>query len=163
MEDVLDWLPSFLRDHWDKAAESLRAQGIDLQAPRAQIVGAQARNGELDIERAVGVKVYEAADQTITRVTHGDLDRDLRWQFSLDIQRRIQTPGAARRQVHDAIQVLVRILELYRSDPHPDWNRIENVRAVTVENYWDYQKRVVNFELLRYGQPMVAKVLQDLD
>lgn len=158
MEDPLDWLPAFLRDRWDLAVESLRAEGVNVTPTRANIVGAHEANGALDIERSVGVKLYEVAEQHISRTTQGDADRDVRWQFSLDIQRRSPTRGAARKSAHDAIQVLVRILELHRSEIHPDWNRVEDIRAETIENYWDYQKRVITFSLRRYGQPMVARV-----
>lgn len=158
MDDPLDWLPALLRDRWDTAVESLRAEGVNVTPNRPTIVGAHERNGAMDIEKAVGVKLYELDEQAISRVTHGDADRDIKWRFSLDVQRRSPTVGAARKSAHDAVQVLVRILELHRSEIHPDWNRVEDVKAETIENYWDYQKRVVKFSLRRYGQPMVARV-----
>lgn len=158
MDDPLDWLPALLRDRWDEAVESLRASGTNVTPTRPTIIAASEPNSALDIEKAVGVKLYEVAEQTINRKTQGDADRDLAWPFILDVQRKSRTPGAARRAAHDAIQVLVRILELHRSEIHPDWNRVEDIRTETIENYWDYQKRLVKFSLRRYGQPMTVRV-----
>ncbi len=163
MDDPLDWMPAFLRDRWDAAVESLRAEGVKVDATRPTILGAQDPKSGGDVEASVVVKMYESGDNTIARVTHGDADRDVTWTFTLDIQRRGRSPGLARKAAHEAVQVLVRILELYRSNPQADWNRIENIHSATVENYWDYQQRAITFTLHRYGQPMVKAVLQDLD
>ncbi len=164
MEDPLEWLPEFLRDHWDQAVESLRSQGKLVSAPRPAIWGAHDPRSGGDVMAGVVVKVYESSDQVISRVTHGDKDRDLNQTYTLDVKRKTHDRnGAARKEAHQAVQVLVRILELYRSDPHEDWNRIEDVQSRTVENYGDYQQRVVTFTLHRYGEPMVAAVLQDRD
>lgn len=163
MDDSLEWLPQFLKDHWDQAVESLRSEGKNVSATRPTVWGAPDTRSGGDISNSVVIKAYEADDLNISRVTHGDADRDLRQTYHLDVKRKSNTPGQARKAVHEAVQVLIRLLELYRSNPHEDWNRIEDLNARTVENYGDYQHRVVSLTLRRYGQVMVAKVLQDLD
>lgn len=163
MQDPLEWLPDFISTHWDVAVESLRSSGVNVSATRPSVRGAQDPRSGGDASANVGLKVYEAGDLVVARRTHGDADRDSSQTYHVKLERKGNTPGLARKAIHEAVLVLVRLLELYRSNPHEDWNRIEALQVRTVENYSDYQHRVLSLTLHRYGEPMVAKVLQDQD
>lgn len=160
MQDVAEWLPKFLSANWDKAVASLRGDGVDVVPTRPQIFAAHTNPAGGDIMAGVVVKVRESGDLDVKRTTFGDADRDLTWPIILDVKRKANVGGAARKSTHDAIQVLVRLLELHRSEPQADWNRVEDVHVTTIENYPDYQHRTIEFTLKRYGQPMVTRIYQ---
>lgn len=158
MDDVAEWLPEFLKRYWDQAVDSLRSEGQDIVTVRTEIWPAHDPKSGGIIDGIVRCKVYESGDQTHTRVTHGDLDKDVEQTFSIDLQSKDGGRAAARRRVHEAAEVIFRVLELHRRNPHPDWNEVSEFSIKTVNNYADYQQRVVNLTLRRYGVVLPAKV-----
>lgn len=164
MEDPETWLPDFFKDRWDQAIESLRGEGEDITEPRPDIWGASdSRSGGNILEKCI-VKVYESGDLTRTRVTHGDLDKDSTWAWVADVKRKLpRGDPKVRRQVHDIARVIERCLELYRRNPHPDWNMVDGINVRTVTNYGDYQHRIVSFILHRYGEVLPVRRLQAID
>jgi hypothetical protein len=163
MDDPLTWLPNLLLTKWDVAVESLRSEGVQVKATRPVIEGAAEPRSGGSIERETRVKLYENGDLLHTRVSHNDVDKDVTWSFTLDVKRKTAAQGAARREAHDTVQVLTRILELHRRNPHPDWNEVDAIKAQTVENFGDYQHRVITFRLKRHGQLLPRAIVQDLD
>lgn len=159
MDDVAEWLPDLLKSRWDIAVDSLRSGGEDIVTPRTEIWPAHDKRSGGRVDGLVRCKVYESGDQIHTRKTHGDVDKDIEQRFSIDLQTN-DGGDNARRKVHECVQVIVRLLELYRHDPHHDWHLIEDVSVVTVNNYGNYQQRVVNLTLRRYGQVLVDPIRQ---
>lgn len=151
MLDPAEWIPKLLRDAWDRAVDSLREEGVDVTINRGEIWGAHDRRSGGELRGLVRVKVYESGDLVHTRVTHGDVDKDMTWRWSIDIQCK-DGGDQARKRAHDANQVITRVLELYRRNPNEDWDAIEDVASVTPNNYADYQQRVISLTLYRAGK-----------
>ncbi len=156
MLDPAEWLPTLIKTAWDQAVDSLRAEGVDVTINRGEVWGAHDHRSGGELRGLIRAKVYEAGDLTHTRVTHGDVDKDLTWPWNIDIQAK-DGGDQARKRVHDAVQVITRVLELYRRNPNDDWDSIDNVASATVNNYADYQQRVVSLTLYRAGKVLPAR------
>lgn len=158
LEDPSEWLPELFKRNWDTAVQSLRDHDeVDLTAARTEIWPAHDRRSGGNLHGVVRCKVYEVGDQTWRRVTHGDLDVDVNQEYAVDLQSK-DGGDQARRSIHECTQVLRRVLELSRRNPHPDWNSIEEIRVTTPNNYPDYQQRIILFKLNRYGKILPPSV-----
>lgn len=155
MDDPSEWISDLLRRAWDDAVTSLRGDGKDITAVRQEVWPAHDRRSGGELTGRVLLKVYESGDQVHSRVTHGDRDKDVEQRYTVDLQGK-DNGDQARHRVHQCVLVVVRALELFRRNPHPDWNEVADVSVVTVNNYGNYQQRVVNFTLRRYGQILPA-------
>lgn len=154
--DPAEWIPKLLRDAWDQAVDSLRAEGVDVTLNRGEIWGAHDKRSGGDLKGLVRIKVYESGDQRHVRVTHGDVDKDISWPWSIDLQAH-DGGNQARRRIHDATQVVIRVLELYRRNPNEDWDAIDDVASVTPNNFGDYQQRVITMTLNRAGKVLARR------
>lgn len=157
--DPAEWIPELMETNWQTAVESLREQGRLVSSNKPNFKPTGRPGATQSIKNAVSAKVYRATDERNARVTHGDLDEDseVDWGVKFDVGAEYQL---ARSLVREVEQVAHRLLLLFRDNPHPEWQRIENIRSVTSADYSDWQSRTVLFTLKRFGDPTPTVIRQ---
>jgi hypothetical protein len=157
--DIADWVPTLLDTNWHTAIESLRAQGVLVASQKPVFKPTGRRDATQSVKDAINVKVFEVTPEVDSRVTYGDKDVDTTTDWAVQF-----TCGGdyqkARSAVRQSVLVANRLFLLFRDNPHPEWQRIENVRKVHEVDYPDFQRKTLQFTLLRYGEPTPSSIPQ---
>jgi hypothetical protein len=153
--DPSEWLAELLETAWDTGVEDLRAQGHDITVARP-IIKAASDSQSGGNAHELRCKIFQVGDELNATVSQGELDQDAESEWAIDIQ--MKSRGGSRRSVHQAGEVVKRVLQLYRRNPHPEWHELHGIRLAHQEDYFDYQHRVVRFTLRRYGEVLPSPV-----
>lgn len=157
--DPASWLSALINSYWDQAKESLRAQGANVTLDACTAYPAWDPRSGGKVNSLVKIKIYQETSEATSMVTQGDRDLDSRSSWVAQITAEAKN-GEARQRCHEAGLIIQRVLQLYRRNPHPDWHGIDDVRIQHLEDFFDYQRRLVQFRLSRYGEVLPDPILQ---
>lgn len=157
--DPAEWLRDLLREKWDLAVESLRADGVETTVSRPTIMAARDKKQAQNIDNRVVVKVFSPGEAQQAYVLQGSLVKDSSESWIIQSEMKSRVDGKASQVIYEVNRVVLRVLELHRTRPHPDWHRIIDVRPFR-QDFPDYARHRVQFTLERIGEPLPTRIDQ---
>lgn len=147
-EPIDDWLPQLLQDDWSDAADGLVGEGTDVPVTDPPTIkGADDDTGG-SVKNKARVKVFNDTDETETPMSWGDTDKDRTTVATIVIN---ANGSSSKALASSARQIIKRVLERHRDNPHTDWHRFESWSSRKTADYPDHQRIVFEVNLAARG------------